>query len=93
MWGRVEWWTTDLVVLAHGHAWRVLSLARLPWHPLAGVVGRGQGSGGVGRGVLALLRRELTVGPVLLTSVAGLEGGEEETQRCEINAIPTLLTD
>lgn len=36
---------TDLVVLAHGHARGVLSLALLPWHPLARVVRRGKWSG------------------------------------------------
>lgn len=36
-----------LVVLAHGHARRVLPLALLPRHPLAGVVRRGQWSGGI----------------------------------------------
>lgn len=66
---------THLVVLAHGHAGRVLALALLARHPLAGEVRRGERPGGVGRRVLALLRRELTVGTVLLTTVTGLEEG------------------
>lgn len=36
-----------LVILAHGHAGGVLPLARLPWHPLAGIVRRGQRPGGI----------------------------------------------
>lgn len=68
---------THLVVLAHGHAGRVLALALLARHPLAGEVGRGERPGSVGRRVLALLGRELTVGTgtVLLTTVTGLEEG------------------
>lgn len=66
---------THFVVLAHGHAGGVLALALLARHPLAGEVRRGERSGGVGRRVLALLRRELTVGTVLLTAVTGLEEG------------------
>lgn len=34
-----------LVVLAHGHARWILSLALLPWHPLVGVVWRGEWPG------------------------------------------------
>lgn len=69
-----EWWgITDLVVLAHGHARRILSLPLLPWHPLAGVVWRWQRPGGVRWRVLRLLGGELTVRPVLLTPVTRLD--------------------
>lgn len=66
---------SHLVVLAHGHAGRVLGLVLLAWHPLAGEVRRGERPGGVGWWVLALLRRELTVGTILLTTITGLEEG------------------
>lgn len=66
---------TDLVVLAHGHARGVLSLALLSRHPLARVIRRWQRPGAVRGGILALLRRELTVRPVLLTHVPRLEDG------------------
>lgn len=66
---------TDLVVLAHGHARGVLSLALLSRHPLARVIRRWQRPGAVRCGILALLRWELTVWPVLLTHVPRLEEG------------------
>lgn len=57
-----------LIILAHRHARWVLSLALLPWHPLAWVVGRGQRPGGICR-ILPLLWWELTIRPILLTPV------------------------
>lgn len=61
-----------LIVLGHGHARWVLPLALLSWHPLARVVRRGQGPGGIGCWVLPLLWWELPVRPVLLTAIACL---------------------
>lgn len=63
---------TDLVVLAHGHARGVRSLALLSWHPLARVIRRWQRPGGIRRGILPLLRWELAVRPVLLPHVPRL---------------------
>lgn len=88
-----EWHnTTDLVVLAHGHAGGVLSLALLSRHPLAGEVRRGERSGGVRCRVLPLLGWELTVRPVLLTTVTCLEERKKKSIEDECKRKAHLLS-
>lgn len=64
-----------LVVLAHGYSWRwVLACALLTWHPLAGVIGRWQGSRSVRVWVLSLLTGKLAIRSKLLSPIVRLKG-------------------